>query len=203
MSAVQDLRGKLPSRDAQLAATSASTAAKSPELFQLYGGEGRGYVPSQPSRYFQPLTLGERGFASGGPSGVDDIPALLTGGEYVMRKDSVEHYGEDFFNRLNRGSIKGYADGGLVGGGRGETVGDTFNKSSVSGGLTNNITISVNITNEGSVSDSKKDQSGTADQEQQEQGKLLSEKVESKIVEILLQEKRPGGILYNPNTKDN
>ena len=142
--------------------------------------------------------------ASGGLSPGDDIPAMLTGGEYVMRKDAVDNYGVGFFNRLNRGTVKGYAEGGLVGG-TGDGVADTsdtFDKTSSAGGLTNNITISVNITNEGVASDRKEEQGGSADKDQEAQGKALSEKVEAKVIEVLIQEKRAGGILYNPNIKN-
>lgn len=59
------------------------------------------------------------GFASGGAikggSGTkDDVPAMLMGGEYVIRKNVVNKYGKDFFDRLNAGKIKGYAAGGYA-----------------------------------------------------------------------------------------
>lgn len=59
------------------------------------------------------------GFVSEGQSGVDRVPAMLTLGEYVIRKPIVDKYGIDFFNSLNNGSIglgtKGhYAQGGEV-----------------------------------------------------------------------------------------
>ena len=59
------------------------------------------------------------GFASGGAikggSGTkDDVPAMLMGGEYVIRKNVVNKYGKDFFDRLNSGKVKGFAAGGPV-----------------------------------------------------------------------------------------
>lgn len=50
----------------------------------------------------------------------DNIPALLTGGEVVINKPTVDKYGVDFFNRVNKGliptsSMRRYATGGLVG----------------------------------------------------------------------------------------
>ena len=62
---------------------------------------------------------GSLGFASGGPieggSGTkDDVPAMLMGGEYVIRKNVVNKYGKDFFDRLNAGKVKGFANGGLA-----------------------------------------------------------------------------------------
>lgn len=56
-----------------------------------------------------------RRYASGGS--VDNVPALLTGGEYVMSRESVNRMGVGFMNRLNNGQISPnrYAVGGLVG----------------------------------------------------------------------------------------
>lgn len=49
----------------------------------------------------------------------DNVPVMLTGGEYVIREQAVKKFGTNFLNRLNRGeinpkAIKGYAEGGLV-----------------------------------------------------------------------------------------
>ena len=61
-----------------------------------------------------------QGFASGGSikggSGTkDDVPAMLMGGEYVINKKAVSKYGKDFFDRLNSGKLKGFANGGMIG----------------------------------------------------------------------------------------
>ena len=40
-----------------------------------------------------------------GQQGVDKIPAMLTAGEYVIKKDSVDKYGSNFFDQLNRGTM--------------------------------------------------------------------------------------------------
>ena len=60
-----------------------------------------------------------RGFASGGKinggSGTkDDVPAMLMGGEYVMRKSSVDKYGSGVMEMLNKGAIPKFAVGGSV-----------------------------------------------------------------------------------------
>lgn len=55
-------------------------------------------------------------FASGGllgmfqPRGTDTIPAMLTPGEYVMRRGAVEQLGVPFLQRLNRLDIAGALD---------------------------------------------------------------------------------------------
>jgi hypothetical protein len=48
----------------------------------------------------------------------DSIPSLLSNGEYVIRAASVQKWGKNFFDNLNRGTsppIRGFAIGGLVG----------------------------------------------------------------------------------------
>jgi TP901 family phage tail tape measure protein len=62
------------------------------------------------------FTGGEvQGYASGGkvngPGGIDNVPAWLTAGEYVIPKDSVDYYGKDLFERLR---ARKFLDGGIV-----------------------------------------------------------------------------------------
>ena len=54
-------------------------------------------------------------YAYGGS--VDTVPALLTGGEYVMSKEAVNRMGTGFMERLNSGHVSPsrFATGGLVG----------------------------------------------------------------------------------------
>lgn len=55
--------------------------------------------------------------ATGGSvAGSDTVPAMLTPGEFVMSKGSVQQYGTGFMSSLNRGRVPGFARGGLVGG---------------------------------------------------------------------------------------
>lgn len=68
-------------------------------------------VNLRPTRAFQPIPVGG---ASGGYAS-DNVPALLTGGEYVINRGTVNRFGVDFFNRINRGQIPTYANGGVVG----------------------------------------------------------------------------------------
>jgi hypothetical protein len=43
-------------------------------------------------------------FAMGGSAkGMDTIPAMLTPGEFVIRRQAVKQFGSDFFSQLNRG----------------------------------------------------------------------------------------------------
>jgi hypothetical protein len=54
------------------------------------------------------------GIVTGGSGVKDDVPAMLTGGEYVIKKSSVDKYGVNFLNSLNQGVLGGYKDGGQV-----------------------------------------------------------------------------------------
>jgi TP901 family phage tail tape measure protein len=59
------------------------------------------------------------GLISGGSGAKDDVPAMLMGGEYVIKKSAVKKYGSGFFDALNKGSVKGFANGGGVQSGAG------------------------------------------------------------------------------------
>jgi TP901 family phage tail tape measure protein len=54
------------------------------------------------------------GFIKGGSGTKDDVPAMLMGGEYVVKKSAVNKYGKGFLDALNNGKMRGYATGGLV-----------------------------------------------------------------------------------------
>ena len=71
-------------------------------------GSRLGITPSWASR-------ANGGMIYGGTSAKDDVPAMLMGGEYVIRKNIVDKMGEPFLNRLNRGQVQGFAEGGPVG----------------------------------------------------------------------------------------
>ena len=55
--------------------------------------------------------------AKGSPLGgeKDNVPALLMGGEYIINKNAVNRYGSSFFDKLNKGTMPKFADGGIVG----------------------------------------------------------------------------------------
>ena len=53
------------------------------------------------------------GRVKGGSGVKDDVPALLTGGEYVINRKSVDKYGTSFMSSLNKGSIPTMNRGGL------------------------------------------------------------------------------------------
>jgi len=57
-------------------------------------------------------------FASGGsvftPRGTDTVPAMLTPGEFVMKKSAVDKYGASFMSSVNNGNVRGFKGGGII-----------------------------------------------------------------------------------------
>ena len=53
------------------------------------------------------------GMVTGGSGMKDDVPAMMSGGEYVIKKSSVDKYGTDYLRNLNGGAIPRYATGGF------------------------------------------------------------------------------------------
>ena len=53
------------------------------------------------------------GMITGGSGVRDDVPALLTGGEFVMRRSAVQKFGPRFMESLNSGTIPMFNRGGL------------------------------------------------------------------------------------------
>ena len=72
-------------------------------------GANEQFNPAQPG--------GALGFASGGsvftPRGTDTVPAMLTPGEFVMKKSAVDKYGTGFMRDINNG-VQRFAKGGPV-----------------------------------------------------------------------------------------
>jgi TP901 family phage tail tape measure protein len=117
-------------------------------------------------------------FAEGGMA-QDDVPALLMNGEYVVNKDTVQKYGSTFFEKLNKGQISKFAQGGLVSKTSGSSTITNFSaenpspessdirslvttlndltialeSKSDSQEITNNISISVNIEKDGKTTE--------------------------------------------------
>lgn len=54
------------------------------------------------------------GKVTGGSGTKDDVPALLTGGEYVIKKDSAKSLGSNFLNKINERGVQAFATGGYV-----------------------------------------------------------------------------------------
>jgi len=171
-----------------------ATAVNDVNLRSAYGSTT--YNPIQPAPYSGGrLKLGKamggyiRGFANGGSSGKDDIPALLMGGEFVMRKEAVNMYGKKFFDDLNSGRARKFAEGGSVGN---DNTGNSSNYSP-----TNNINVTVNLNQEKIVSENK-DESTSANEDRQAENqrtKELAARVKEQVIRTITEQQRPGGLL--------
>jgi hypothetical protein len=143
-------------------------------------------------------------FATGGMS-PDNIAALLTGGEYVIRKSAVDRHGADFFDKLNKGELPKFNVGGLVGApssrqnGRSEPTTQRDIGSERTGGpsnSTNNISITVNVDSSGDVSSEARETEGNAGNLTDEESRGLADKIKSSVLNVIVEQKRPGGMLY-------
>jgi len=123
--------------------------------------------------------------------GGDNIPSLLTDGEYVINKQSVGKYGVDFFEALNANR---YKEGGYVGEGKAQApaIG-----TGVAGESTNNINITVNVDKNGSALTSVNSSSRGAAVSEEQKARQLAEKVNSAVIATIIEQKRPGGLLYD------
>jgi TP901 family phage tail tape measure protein len=126
-----------------------------------------------------------------GKSGIDQIPAMLSEGEYVIRASSARQLGKPMLDRINAGKFN---QGGAVS----ELMGS--NETAASGGNTNNITISINMERgSGSKQETQKQDSAgqnPADRSNEEQNSsALAERIKQQVVAVIAEEQRPGGLL--------
>jgi hypothetical protein len=135
-------------------------------------------------------------YASGGhisgKSGIDQIPAMLSEGEYVIRASSARQIGKPMLDRINAGKFN---EGGAV------TQIDGSNETSSAGaGNTNNINISINL-ERGSSSGKETSEAGSSgnnpvdSSKDQEKNARMAEKIKQQVVAVIIEEQRPGGIL--------
>lgn len=73
-----------------------------------YEGQTREQKAYMANRSF----MGRRRFATGGDVGTDTVPALLTPGEFVIKRSSAQRIGYGNLNRMNK--VGRYAQGGVV-----------------------------------------------------------------------------------------
>jgi len=144
---------------------------------------------------------GAIGFSQGGSNGKDDIPAMLMGGEYVIKKDSVNLYGKKFFDNVNSGRIRKFAEGGLVDD-RNLSQGLSLqSETTKNGDISNNINISINIDQNGNSTEEKNNNSSGSQNaslgrmRNEKDAKDLSDKIKTEVVKIITEQQRPGGML--------
>lgn len=166
------------------------------------------FTPTKQMGGFMDVT---RGFASGGRvpsyalggSTSGRIPGMVMGGEYIMSPQATQQYGSGFMAQLNRGQLPGFAEGGLVGAeGEKAATDNEESKAKESSTTTNNVTISINIDKTGK-SDATEEESSSegGSDEDITKSKEFSQAIKSVVLEEIVKQQRPGGLLRDNDSK--
>jgi hypothetical protein len=153
------------------------------------------YSNSAPFRYSTPTPRASGGymkkFAKGGAS-EDNIPALLMDGEFVMRKEAVNSYGKRFFDDLNMGRVKKYANGGQV-----DNSNNSSDLSNSNYSPTNNVSVVVNLNQDQNNQDksNKNENQETTSNEENKKIRELAVRVREQVMKVITEQQRPGGLL--------
>ena len=128
-----------------------------------------------------------------GKSGIDQIPAMLSEGEYVIKASSARQIGKSTLDRINAGK---FYDGGPV---DQSPLGES--SSSMGGGNTNNINISINM-ERGKASSEEKDENQSSNNSKdaskdEADNAAMAERIKQQVMAVLAEEQRPGGLLDN------
>lgn len=122
-------------------------------------------------------------------SGTDTVPAMLSGGEFVMNRAATQNIGVGALQSLNTGNT--------LDGASSENTDKIISKleeliTAVKESMTGNI--SVNVSSDGQ---SSKENSGGSSQSSTEsqQNAALTKKIKDAVVQVIQQEKRLGGTL--------
>jgi len=138
-------------------------------------------------------------FASGGwvsgKSGIDQIPAMLSNGEYVIKASSARKMGKPMLDNINAGKFN---EGGPV------SSDNQSSESKIAGGSTNNINITINMAEGGSGKGSgKSEKSNKSGQNSEEHAsgyqrqKAFADRIKLQVVQVIREEQRPGGMLHS------
>ena len=129
---------------------------------------------------------------------IDHIPAMLTGGEFVVNAGAVRKYGSSTLQRMNRG--------GLVGGQQfvpAENGGAGGKKEQGATTSTNNNTVSINVNmgSGGAGATVTEDSTGTNEMSAND-NRNLGRRIRSAVLEVIENEKRVSGSMRDPYKRD-
>jgi TP901 family phage tail tape measure protein len=160
-------------------------------------------------------------YAASGGFFKDTVPAMLTAGEVIINRGAVQRHGVAFFDRLNRGQVRRFANGGST---DYNAVGveskvpidisrineaitqmvvvsqeisnslKNSNKTDSRAGVTNSIQITVNVDKNGNASSDSVGNKKEANDDRTKASKF-ADLVETMVVKVINQEQRPGGLL--------
>jgi len=139
------------------------------------------------------LFSGKR-FATGGylPYGNrlnDSIPALLSGGEYIVNSKAVRRYGVGGLNKINSGVAR-FEDGGLVG----DATKTNANTESMS---SNNVSVNITV----NATDGKAQNEQSSADGADEKNRALGNKIKEVVLQVITNEQRTGGLLDSTKKK--
>ena len=117
---------------------------------------------------------------------IDNIPAMLTAGEYVVGRNAVQKYGTGFLGNINRMQHGGPVGGGAFVQGEGATGGSTAPTTN-----NNNVSISVNFAKDGGTEVKSVEDSASDDP------RKFAGKIREAVMNVINEEKRVGGSLRN------
>ena len=121
-----------------------------------------------------------------GKSGIDQIPAMLSEGEYVIKASSARQMGKPMLDRINAGK---FYEGGSV------SAEAQKEESSISGGQTNNISINIKMDGSGNKQESSETTSDSQGDTKRENQAEIGRKIKDAVIGVIVEEKRPGGLL--------
>ena len=142
-------------------------------------------------------------FAAGGSANQAHgrIPGMVMGGEYIMSPQATQQYGSGFMAQLNRGQLPGFAEGGLVGGEKAGSE-DEESKAKETSSTTNNVNISISIDKTGNAETSEGESASEGQNDEDvTKSKEFSQAIKSVVLEEIVKQQRPGGLLRDNDSK--
>lgn len=126
----------------------------------------------------------------------DSVPAMLTGGEYVINSRAVRKYGLGGLNRINNG-IARFQDGGMVGAENGPSM--TQNETS----STSNISVNITVNNQAGkgFNESVETKVNGGTKTEAEKSLELTKKIKQVVTQVIQKEQRSGGLLDSTKKK--
>ena len=176
------------------------TGPKGATSGSAYGKTTAGKLESKASLFGSPedMSIKQKGgvmhFANGGylPYGNrlnDSIPALLSGGEYIINSKSVRRYGVGGLNKINSGVAR-FEDGGLVG----DAVKTNANTES---STSNNVSVNITV----NATDGKAQNEQSSADGGDEKNRALGNKIKEVVLQVITNEQRTGGLLDSTKKK--
>jgi hypothetical protein len=151
------------------------------DLAKLFGGDMNAF------RKFQNMfgvSRASGGLISGGSGTKDDVPAMLTGGEFVLNNRATQRLGVQNLNKLNNG----------------QSVGSESSSAEMTQALISKLDELIQTTSNSSQSNVVVNVSSTDQQEENpadmnERDRELQKKIRQAVLDVIAQEKRLGGSL--------